>query len=65
MTGVQTCALPIFGIFIDIGVKQDGLLHRTQVPAGMSMQVGDIVEVSIIKVEAERGRISLGMESGR
>ncbi len=54
-----------FGIFIDIGVKQDGLLHRTQVPAGMSMQVGDIVEVSIIKVEAERGRISLGMESGR
>jgi uncharacterized protein len=54
-----------FGIFIDIGVKQDGLLHRTQVPAGMSMQVGDIVEVSIIKVEAERGRISLGMESGK
>ena len=23
-----------FGIFIDIGVKQDGLLHRTQIPAG-------------------------------
>ncbi len=54
-----------FGIFIDIGVKQDGLLHRTQIPAGMAMQVGDIVEVAILKVEAERGRISLGMESGR
>jgi protein Tex len=51
-----------FGIFIDIGVKQDGLLHRTQVPAGVSLQVGDIVEVTILKVEAERGRISLGME---
>lgn len=51
-----------FGVFIDIGVKQDGLLHRTQVPAGMSVQVGDIVEVTILKVEAERGRISLGME---
>ena len=51
-----------FGVFIDIGVKQDGLLHRTQVPVGMSLQVGDIVEVSILKVEEERGRISLGME---
>ena len=51
-----------FGVFIDIGVKQDGLLHRTQVPQGMRLQVGDIVDVTIIKVEAERGRISLGME---
>lgn len=51
-----------FGIFVDIGVKQDGLLHRTQVPAGMSLQVGDIIDVTILKVEVERGRISLGME---
>jgi len=51
-----------FGVFIDIGVKQDGLLHRTQVPPGVSMQVGDIIEVSILKVEIERGRISLSME---
>jgi uncharacterized protein len=51
-----------FGVFIDIGVKQDGLLHRTQVPQGMNLQVGDIVDVVILKVEAERGRISLGME---
>ena len=51
-----------FGIFVDIGVKQDGLLHRSQIPAGMLLQVGDIIEVAILKVEAERGRISLGME---
>ncbi len=51
-----------FGTFIDIGVKQDGLLHRTQVPPGVSLQVGDIVEVAILKVEIERGRISLTME---
>jgi uncharacterized protein len=51
-----------FGTFVDIGVKQDGLLHRTQVPAGVSLQVGDIIEVAILKVEAERGRISLTME---
>lgn len=51
-----------FGAFVDIGVKQDGLLHRTQVPPGMILQVGDIIEVSIQKVEIERGRISLMME---
>jgi uncharacterized protein len=48
-----------FGAFVDIGVKQDGLLHRSQVPPGASLQVGDIIEVEIIKIEIERGRISL------
>jgi uncharacterized protein len=49
-----------FGAFIDIGVKQDGLLHRSQIPFGIALQVGDVVELEILKVEAERGRISLG-----
>jgi len=49
-----------FGAFIDIGVKQDGLLHRSKIPASEQLQVGDIIEVSILKVEKERGRISLG-----
>ncbi len=49
-----------FGIFVDLGVKQDGLLHRSQTPQGVSLQVGDILEVEILKVETERGRISLG-----
>lgn len=48
-----------FGAFVDIGVKQDGLLHRTQMPTGTYLQVADIIEVEIIKVEVERGRISL------
>ncbi len=48
-----------FGAFVDIGVKQDGLLHRTQIPSGTLLKVGDIIKVSIVKVEAERGRISL------
>lgn len=48
-----------FGAFIDIGVKQDGLLHRSQVPAGTALQVGEIIDVEIIKIEPERGRISL------
>jgi len=49
-----------FGVFVDIGVKQDGLLHRSQIPQGTSLQVGDILQVEILKVESERGRISLG-----
>jgi len=48
-----------FGAFVDIGVKQDGLLHRTQIPQGTHLQVGDIIDVEIQKVEVERGRISL------
>jgi uncharacterized protein len=49
-----------FGAFVDIGVKHDGLLHRSQWPAGATLGVGDVLELSILRVEAERGRISLG-----
>jgi protein Tex len=48
-----------FGSFVDIGVKQDGLLHRSQFPAGLVLAPGDIIDVEILKIEAERGRISL------
>jgi uncharacterized protein len=48
-----------FGAFIDIGVKQDGLLHRSQIPQGTMLKVGDILDVEILKIEADRGRISL------
>lgn len=49
-----------FGAFVDIGVKQDGLLHRTQMPNGTVLKVGDIIDVEIQKIETERGRIGLG-----
>ena len=49
-----------FGAFVDIGVKQDGLLHRSQIPAGQSLKVGDVIVVEILKIEPERGRIGLG-----
>lgn len=49
-----------FGAFIDIGVKQDGLLHRSQIPLGTVLNVGDILTIEVLNVEAERGRISLG-----
>lgn len=49
-----------FGAFVDIGVKQDGLLHRSQVPRGTVLSVGDVIEVEIISVDTGRGRIGLG-----
>jgi uncharacterized protein len=49
-----------FGAFVDLGVKQDGLLHRTQIPTGTILKVGDIINVEILKIESERGRIGLG-----
>jgi len=48
-----------FGAFIDIGVKQDGLLHRSQFIPGQNLQVGEIINVEVKAVEIERGRISL------
>ncbi|MBN2500769.1 MAG: RNA-binding transcriptional accessory protein [Anaerolineales bacterium] len=53
-----------FGAFVDIGVKQDGLLHRSKIPQGERLKVGDIIDVSILGVESERGRISLGWVNG-
>ncbi len=49
-----------FGAFVDIGVKQDGLLHRSQIPPGASPSVGDVIELEVLDVDRERGRISLG-----
>jgi len=49
-----------FGAFVDIGIKQDGLLHKSQIPFGTVLKVGDIIDVEILKIEPERGRIGLG-----
>jgi uncharacterized protein len=48
-----------FGAFIDIGVKQDGLLHRSQIPRATTLSVGDVLPVQIESVDKDRGRISL------
>ena len=51
-----------FGAFIDIGVKQDGLLHRSQIPPGTALKVGDILEILVQSIEPDRGRISLTLK---
>jgi uncharacterized protein len=49
-----------FGAFVDIGVKQDGLLHHSRIPFGTVLKAGEVIEVEILQIDAERGRISLG-----
>jgi len=49
-----------FGAFIDLGVKNAGLLHKSKIPAGVDLNLGDIIKVTIQQVDLERGRISLG-----
>ena len=56
-----------FGAFVDIGVKQDGLVHLSQmsykyIKSPLEVAgVGDVVDVRVLRVEAEKGRIALSM----
>jgi uncharacterized protein len=57
-----------FGAFVDIGVKQDGLVHVSKMadryvrdPFDV-VSVGDVVDVTVISVDLDRGRIGLSMK---
>lgn len=57
-----------FGVFVDIGVHQDGLVHISQItdryikhPSEV-LKVGDIVTVWVLSVDVDRKRISLTMK---
>ena len=57
-----------FGAFVDIGVKQDGLVHISQLSDRFVktpfeiVKVGDIVRVKVLTVDPNRGRIGLTMK---
>lgn len=57
-----------FGVFVDIGVHQDGLVHISQMsdkyikhPLDL-VKVGDVVEVKVLSVDLQKKRISLTMK---
>ena len=58
-----------FGVFVDIGVHQDGLVHISQVAKhkvshpSQVVQVGDVVKVAVLEVDEKRKRISLTMKN--
>ncbi len=56
-----------FGAFVDIGVKHDGLVHVSQMADKFVrnphevVHVGDVVQVKVVKIDRERGRVGLSM----
>ena len=60
-----------FGVFVDIGVHQDGLVHISQVadkfikhPSEV-VSVGDVVKVRVLDVDEKKKRISLSMKQAK
>jgi len=60
-----------FGVFVDIGVHQDGLVHISEVckkrlrhPSEL-VNVGDVVKVVVLSVDEKRKRISLSMKQAK
>ncbi len=57
-----------FGVFVDIGVHQDGLVHISEVSKrrlrhpSEAVKVGDVVKVMVLSVDEKRHRISLSMK---
>ncbi|MBQ7227550.1 MAG: RNA-binding transcriptional accessory protein [Clostridia bacterium] len=57
-----------FGVFVDIGVHQDGLVHVSEITDGYIsapsdvLSVGQHVRVKVLGVDVKRGRISLSMK---
>ena len=60
-----------FGVFVDIGVHQDGLVHISQVAnrrlrhPSEAVKVGDVVKVMVLDVDEKRHRISLSMKQAK
>jgi uncharacterized protein len=57
-----------FGAFVDIGIKNDGLVHISEVSTKYvkhpleAVQLGDIVDVMVIDIDEERGRVGLSIK---
>jgi uncharacterized protein len=60
-----------FGVFVDIGVHQDGLVHISQVcdrfikHPSQVVSVGDVVKVLVLDVDEKKHRISLSMKQAK
>jgi len=58
-----------FGAFVDIGIKNDGLVHLSELadryirhPMEV-VSIGDVVTVRVLSVDRERGKVALSMKN--
>ena len=57
-----------FGVFVDIGVHQDGLVHISQICDRFikhpleAVRLGDVVQVKVLSVDLQKKRIALTMK---
>jgi uncharacterized protein len=51
-----------FGAFVDIGVKIDGLVHRSRIPKNCNLMVGDVIDLRIVSIDNDQNRIALSMK---
>jgi len=67
MTGVVRNVID-FGVFVDISVHQDGLVHISEISKDFikhpseALTVGDVVKVKVIGVDVDKKRISLSIK---
>lgn len=61
-----------FGAFVNIGIKQDGLIHISEIPGAIKgkpltklVKTGDIVKVKVSEVDLTKERLNLSMKLGK
>ncbi|MEE8522648.1 MAG: Tex family protein [Thermoanaerobaculia bacterium] len=58
-----------FGAFVDVGVKRDGLVHVSELSRNwvddprQVVQVGQVVEVQVLEIDRDRGRVALSIKA--
>src|SRR6266498_5600941 len=69
VTGVQTCALPIYGAFVELEPGIEGLVHISEMSWTRNVRhpskivsIGETIEAVVLKVDEAEEKISLGMK---
>lgn len=58
-----------FGAFVDIGIKREALLHRSEITCKAQaeitdiLSVGDIIQARVIKIDREKNRVALSLKN--
>jgi small subunit ribosomal protein S1 len=57
-----------YGVFVDIGLRRDGMVHVTEISRGYVrdpadiLTVGDVVQVKVLKINRKKRRVALSMK---